>query len=87
MTLVFEIHDCARSPFNVLTRRERDVLAHVVMGKQNKVIAAELDVTQRTVEAHRARIFEKMKVRNAVELTHRYLGWQQNASRDEAAAQ
>lgn len=79
MTVIFEIHDCASSPFKVLTRRERDVLAHVIMGKQNKVIAAELEVTQRTIEAHRARIFEKMKVRNAVELTHQYFGWQQAA--------
>lgn len=76
MTVIFEIRDCASSPFKVLTRRERDVLTHIIMGKQNKVIAAELDVTQRTIEAHRARIFHKMKVRNAVELTHRYLGWQ-----------
>lgn len=79
MTVVFEIRDCASSPFRVLTRRERDVLTHVIMGKQNKVIAAELEVSQRTIEAHRARIFEKMQVRNAVELTHRYLGWQQSA--------
>lgn len=79
MTVVFEIRDCASSPFKVLTRREHDVLVHLIMGKQNKVIAAELEVTQRTIEAHRARIFEKMKVRNAVELTHRYFGWQQSA--------
>lgn len=79
MTVVFEIRDCASSPFKVLTRRERDVLTYVIMGKQNKVIAAELDVSQRTIEAHRARIFTKMRVRNAVELTHQYLGWQQSA--------
>lgn len=59
--------DYAR-PLNVLTPRERDVMHYVALGTANKVIAQELGVSQRTVEAHRARIFQKMKVRNAVEL-------------------
>ena len=59
--------------FSVLTPRERSVMSYVAMGKSNKVIAAELGVSQRTVEAHRARIFQKMRVRNAVELAHRVL--------------
>jgi DNA-binding NarL/FixJ family response regulator len=54
--------------FAVLTPRERDVMAYVALGKPNKIIAAELGVSQRTIEAHRARIFQKMQVRNAVEL-------------------
>ncbi|MFT0545722.1 response regulator transcription factor [Allopusillimonas ginsengisoli] len=57
------------SPFSVLTARERDVMAYVANGKANKVIAAELGVSRRTVEAHRARIFHKLQVRNAVELS------------------
>ncbi|MER1967547.1 LuxR C-terminal-related transcriptional regulator [Castellaniella sp. GW247-6E4] len=73
---LFHIREEQASPFSILTRRERDVLAYVTRGTPNKVIAAELGVSQRTVEAHRARIFEKMHVRNAVELTHRYLYWQ-----------
>ncbi len=60
--------DAAR--FTMLTPRERDVMTYVAMGKPNKIIAAELGVSQRTVEAHRARIFQKMQVRNAVELVH-----------------
>lgn len=51
-----------------LTPRERDVMHYVALGKANKVIAFELGVSQRTIEAHRARIFQKLKVRNAVEL-------------------
>lgn len=51
-----------------LTERERQVMQHVLAGKQNKVIAEELAITIRTVEVHRARVFEKMGVRSAVEL-------------------
>ncbi|TAM86911.1 MAG: LuxR family transcriptional regulator [Candidimonas sp.] len=54
--------------FSALTPRERDVMGYVVLGKPNKIIAAELGVSQRTVEAHRARVFQKLRVRNAVEL-------------------
>ncbi len=57
------------SALSALTPRERDVMGYVVSGKPNKIIAAELGVSQRTVEAHRARIFQKLRVRNAVELT------------------
>ena len=59
--------------FSVLTPRERDVMGYVATGKPNKIIAAELGVSQRTIEAHRARIFRKMRVRNAVELANRLL--------------
>lgn len=59
--------------FAVLTPRKRDVMRHVAVGKPNKIIAFELGVSQRTVEAHRARGFQKMRVRNAVELAHRLL--------------
>jgi two-component system, LuxR family, response regulator FixJ len=43
-----------------LTPREREVMDMVVHGKANKVIAADLDLSQRTVEIHRARVMEKM---------------------------
>lgn len=51
-----------------LTAREREVMPLILEGKYNKVIAEELAVSMRTVEVHRARIFEKMAVRSAVEL-------------------
>ncbi len=51
-----------------LTPRERQVMEHVLAGEYNKTIADALDITIRTVEVHRARVFEKMGVRSAVEL-------------------
>lgn len=52
-----------------LTTREREVMQGIVAGKLNKVIASDLNISMRTVEVHRAHIFEKMEVRSAVELT------------------
>lgn len=52
-----------------LTHRERQVMDLVVLGKLNKVIADDLGVSMRTVEVHRARVFDKMGVKTAVELT------------------
>ncbi len=54
-----------------LTDREREVMACILAGKLNKIIADELQIAMRTVEVHRARIFEKMRVRSAVELAQR----------------
>lgn len=51
-----------------LTRREHEVMAGILKGCMNKVIANQLDITIRTVEVHRSHIFEKMGVKSAVEL-------------------
>lgn len=51
-----------------LTQRERQVMDKVLAGKLNKVIADDLGITMRTVEVHRAHLFEKMGVKTAVEL-------------------
>jgi two-component system response regulator DctR len=53
-----------------LTERERDVMRLVVEGLPNKRIADQLDISVRTVEVHRARVFEKMEVKSAVELAN-----------------
>jgi two-component system response regulator DctR len=53
-----------------LTDRERDVMRLVVEGLPNKLIADQLDISVRTVEVHRARVFEKMEVKSAVELAN-----------------
>ncbi len=53
-----------------LTERERDVMQLVVAGLPNKLIADQLDISVRTVEVHRSRVFEKMEVKSAVELAN-----------------
>lgn len=51
-----------------LSIREREVLDLILAGKMNKIIADELGISMRTVEVHRAHIFDKMNVKTAVEL-------------------
>lgn len=51
-----------------LSMREREVLDLILAGKMNKVIADALGISMRTVEVHRAHIFDKMNVKTAVEL-------------------
>ena len=53
-----------------LTDRERHVMRLVVEGLPNKLIADQLDISVRTVEVHRARVFDKMQVKSAVELAN-----------------
>ena len=53
-----------------LTEREHEVMRLVVEGLPNKLIADQLSISVRTVEVHRARLFEKMDVRSAVELAN-----------------
>jgi two-component system response regulator DctR len=53
-----------------LTERERAVMNCVIEGLPNKLIADQLSISVRTVEAHRSRVFEKMEVRSAVELAN-----------------
>jgi FixJ family two-component response regulator len=60
-------HDIALR-YGELTPREREVLTHVIAGKRNKVIAAEIGTTEKTVKVHRGRVMEKMKVRSVAEL-------------------
>ncbi|MBA3774028.1 MAG: response regulator transcription factor [Ramlibacter sp.] len=57
-----------------LTERERDVMRLVAEGLPNKLIADQLDISVRTVEVHRARVFDKMEVKSAVELVNALRG-------------
>ena len=56
-----------------LTPREREVMDLVVSGKANKVIAGDLDLSQRTVEIHRARVMEKMDASSLAHLVRMVL--------------
>lgn len=58
----------ARSLLDTLTPREREVFDHVVQGKLNKQTAHALGITERTIKAHRQRIFDKLGVRSVAEL-------------------
>jgi two-component system, LuxR family, response regulator FixJ len=57
-----------RERLKSLTPREREVMDLVVHGKANKVIAGDLDLSQRTVEIHRARVMEKMQASSLAHL-------------------
>lgn len=61
-----------------LTSRENDVLAGLVEGKLNKVIAHELGISARTVETHRSHIMTKMRVKSVADLVRISLGAPQN---------
>lgn len=58
----------AREKLATLTPREREVFDEMVRGKQNKMIAYDLDISPRTVEVHRARVLEKLEARSLSEL-------------------
>jgi FixJ family two-component response regulator len=54
--------------FALLTPREQEIMNDVVAGKSNKVIAAERNISQKTVEAHRAKMMQKLQARSLAEL-------------------
>lgn len=63
----------ARADYESLTPREVDVYKLVVDGAMNKQIAYELDISQRTVEVHRAKVMEKMGARNLADLIKKHI--------------
>lgn len=60
--------DGGASALDVLTPRERDIASHIVAGRTNREIADALNISVRTVEVHRARVFVKLEVKSAVGL-------------------
>ena len=52
----------------MLTAREREVMAKVVRGMTNQLIATELGITKKTVDAHRAKVMEKMRANSLADL-------------------
>ena len=62
------------SRYAKLTSREREIIALLIDGSQNKEIARELSISRRTVEAHRANIQAKLGIRSISEIvTHSFL--------------
>lgn len=57
-----------RACYESLTRREREVMAHVVAGRLNKQIGAEIGISEITVKAHRGQVMRKMQVRSLADL-------------------
>ncbi|MCP3852568.1 MAG: response regulator transcription factor [Gammaproteobacteria bacterium] len=61
--------DEEQSFYQLLTPREQEIAQKILTGLQNKLIADELDITERTVKAHLSTIYKKLEVRNRLELT------------------
>jgi FixJ family two-component response regulator len=57
-----------RSRYERLTPREREVFLHLIGGQLNKQVAADLEITERTIKMHRASIFQKLEVNSTAEL-------------------
>lgn len=57
-----------KARFDRLTTRERQVLRHVVRGRLNKQIAAELDISERSVKRHRTHLMRKLEADSVAEL-------------------
>ena len=68
-----------RERLDSLTPREREVLDLVTSGKANKVMAADLGLSQRTVEIHRARVMEKMGASSVAQLVRMVLDLEESA--------
>ena len=70
----------AARQLETLTAREREVLDHVVTGKSNKEIAQILGISPRTIDVHRARIFQKLEADSLPDLVRLVMAAQTAAS-------
>lgn len=65
-----QVSDAAKSPFGNLSERELQVMWMITHGNRVQEIAGKLCLSSKTVNTYRYRLFEKLKVKNDVELTH-----------------
>lgn len=61
-------HQSLLDKLALLTKRERDVFERVADGEMNKVIAADLGISERTVEVHRGQVMKKLETRTLAQL-------------------
>jgi DNA-binding NarL/FixJ family response regulator len=64
--VVASLQEGARAP---LTPREREIIRHVALGRRNAEVAQQLFISEKTVKSHLTNIFQKLKIRDRVELT------------------
>jgi FixJ family two-component response regulator len=60
--------EAIRSRLDMLTPRESEVLRHVISGRLNKQIAADLGTVEKTIKVHRSRLMEKLQVKSVAAL-------------------
>jgi len=72
--------DAIKYRLSTLTPNERDVLELLMAGSSNKQIAKELDISIRTVESRRQKVFEKMQARSVAELVRLVLSVQSKSA-------
>ena len=65
---------------SALSEREREVFDRVAEGQMNKVIAADLGISERTVEVHRGQVMKKLEVRTLAQLVRAKIDMEQNAA-------
>jgi FixJ family two-component response regulator len=66
-----------------LTSREREVMERVIAGKPNKLIADQFGITVKTVEAHRAKVMDKMKVNSVAQLVQLVVAQRERDSKNQ----
>jgi FixJ family two-component response regulator len=64
----FDDLEKVRQRISSLTPREKEVFARVAEGQANKVVAIELEISERTVEIHRSQVMQKLKARSLADL-------------------
>ena len=82
---VFELraqHEGLKSRFEPLTARESEVMEMVVNGRLNKQIAYELDISEKTVKVHRAKVMQKTGAKSLASLVQLYFELQQSGDAD-----
>ncbi|HYK25101.1 MAG TPA: response regulator transcription factor [Steroidobacteraceae bacterium] len=63
------VSEQSRAPIGQITNREREVLKRIALGKSNKGIARELELSVKTVEKHRSNVMRKLKLHNTAAIT------------------